>query len=186
LPLILSHAIAHDENRKNRCFRVSIYASRIAEHLRLGKNAIEDIRSAVLLYDLGQVELNRSVLRKALAQWLAQAKASGEEDDDDTFDEHFLRLSEPMCRILLILLGIQEQTVLLSEEQEKSALLGARILAVADAYDTLTFVGDRNQRAVSPEKAHDAIVGAKFDPEVVQAFTIAFKRAEMELPTIIL
>jgi len=59
---------------------------------------------------------------------------------------------------------------------------------VADAYDTLTF-GNHEQQAVSPAEARDAIVaraGAEFDPEVVKAFTIAFNRMEMELPTFML
>jgi len=181
LLLILSHIATHDKKRKDHCFRVSIFATRIAAHLGLDKNGIEDIRSAALLHDLGRMQLSRTILRKASAQWFVQDTASRERAGDDTIDEGIL--SGPVSRILPLLIGTQEQMAPSSGKQ-----VGTSILAVADAYDALTF-GDHNQNAVSPAEAFDAIVarsGDEFDPEVVQAFATAFSRMEMELPAIIL
>ncbi len=60
----------------------------------------------------------------------------------------------------------------------------ARVLAVADAYDTLT--SDRPyRRAVTPFEARQIIVssaGSNFDPAVVDAFVSAFEHGEMEIP----
>jgi HD-GYP domain-containing protein (c-di-GMP phosphodiesterase class II) len=60
----------------------------------------------------------------------------------------------------------------------------ARVLAVADAYDTLT--SDRPyRRAVSPFEAKQIIVSrarTNFDPVVVDAFVDAFEHGEMEIP----
>jgi len=186
---ILSHATNHGEEWKSRCSRLSIYATRIATHLGLDKNSIEDIRTAALLYDLGRMRLSRSVLRKASAQWLVQDEASGEKaaSSGDAIDVRLL--SETMGRILPLLLGLQEQKIVQAgkheEQSGENVPLGARILVVADAYDTLTFGGGHEQQAVSPAEARDAIVaraGIEFDPEVVKAFSTAFNHMEMELP----
>jgi len=60
----------------------------------------------------------------------------------------------------------------------------ARVLAVADAYDTLT--SDRPyRRAVTPFEAKQIVVGGKgtnFDPKVVEAFIAAFDARQMDLP----
>jgi HD-GYP domain-containing protein (c-di-GMP phosphodiesterase class II) len=62
--------------------------------------------------------------------------------------------------------------------------LEARIIGVADAYDSL--VSDRPYRkAISPFEARDIILkgsGKDFDPRVVRAFDAAFRRREMEVP----
>ncbi|WP_310599513.1 HD domain-containing phosphohydrolase [Desulfobulbus sp.] len=191
LLLILRHVTTHDVERENHCFRVSIYATRIADYLGLDKNSIEDIRTAALLHHLGRMQLSRSILSKASAHWLAQDEASGKRTaiDGDAIDERLL--SGPVGRILPLLLGSQVQKTAQTEqgaEPGETVPLGTRILAVADAYDSLTF-GDNEQQAVSPAVARDAIVakaGTEFDPEVVKAFATAFERMEMELPTFIL
>jgi len=60
----------------------------------------------------------------------------------------------------------------------------ARVLAVADAYDTLT--SDRPyRRAVTRFEAKQIVVsgkGTNFDPNVVEAFISAFDARQMDLP----
>ncbi|MCL2789605.1 MAG: HD domain-containing protein [Desulfobulbus sp.] len=199
LTLILNHVFANNEERKEHCFRVSIYAARIASHLVVDKNAIEDIRSAAMLHDLGNMEPSRSILREVLDQlpqensrtalpatFLRKILPRKRTDSGPKIDQRLL--DGPAGRILPLLLSARRQTVAPAGKQKENAPLGARILTVADAYDTLTF-GNHDQNAIPPAQAHDAIVagaGAKFDPMVVQAFTVAFSRMEMELPAIIL
>ncbi|MCL2341450.1 MAG: HD domain-containing protein [Proteobacteria bacterium] len=186
LLLILDHVVAPEEERKNHSLRVAVYVTRIAAHLGFDSASIEDIRSAALLHDLGQMQLSRTILRKAASQWLGQGETPRKKAGDDTVDEHLLR--GPMARILPLLIGTRTHPASKSAGQAQAAPLGTRILAVADAYDTLTF-GDHGQEGVSPQEAHDIIVskaGAEFDPMVVQAFSTAFSRMEMELPAIIL
>ena len=65
--------------------------------------------------------------------------------------------------------------------------LEARIIAVADVYDSLT--SDRPYRkASSPFEVRSIIAkgkGTEFDPEVVDAFMAAFSHAEMEVPELV-
>jgi HD-GYP domain-containing protein (c-di-GMP phosphodiesterase class II) len=181
LLLILRHFIAQDEERENHCFRVSIYATRIATFMGLEKDDIEDIRSAALLHDLGQLKISRSILHKAASLVRNEPVPVG-----DTSNDHLL--SGPMGRILPMLLGDKTEGEVRAGFEETNIPMGARILAVADAYDTLT-IGNASQPGLSPETAKDTIVaasGTSYDPEVVKAFTAAFNRLEMELPSIIL
>jgi len=182
LLLILRHFIAQDEERENHCFRVSIYATRIASHLGLEKDDIEDIRSAALLHDLGKLKISRSILRKAARLIRNEPLPEG----DAHADEHLL--SGSMGRILPMLLGSQEYSGNPSSSDGETIPMGARILAVADAFDTMT-AGGYNREALSPEAARKTILdgaGSEFDAEVVKAFVRAFDRLEMELPAIIL
>jgi hypothetical protein len=183
LLLILRHFIAQDEDKENHCFRVSIYATRIASAMGMGKDDIEDIRSAALVHDLGRLKISRSILHKA-------AQLSRDDrlpvSDGPSGDEHLL--SGPMGRILPLLLGHHEPFEQASSADPAPIPLGARILAVADAYDTLT-AGSGGQPPLSPEAAKARILdqqASPFDPDVVTAFAKAFDRMEMELPTIIL
>ena len=65
--------------------------------------------------------------------------------------------------------------------------LEARIISVADVYDSLT--SDRPYRkAMSPFDAKEIIVkgsGSDFDPTVVNAFVEAFRKGELEVPTVV-
>lgn len=62
--------------------------------------------------------------------------------------------------------------------------LEARILSVADVYDSLT--SDRPYRkAMSPFEAKETIVkagGSDFDPKVVEAFSNCFRLGLMDIP----
>jgi len=66
--------------------------------------------------------------------------------------------------------------------------LESRILSVADVYDSLT--SDRPYRkAMSPFDAKETIVkgsGTDFDPQVVQAFAVAFHNRELEVPEVLI
>ncbi len=185
LLLILRHFIGQDEEMENHCFRVSIYATRIAAAMGLEKDAVEDIRSAALLHDLGRLKISRSILLKAAGLRQSESLAACE----TTSNEHLL--SGSMGRILPLLLGHHEQFEQAEQgagQGKESIPLGARILAVADVYDALT-VGGPDQKALSLEAAKEKILAETerpFDPEVVAAFVAAFDRMEMELPSIIL
>ncbi len=65
--------------------------------------------------------------------------------------------------------------------------LEARIISVADVYDSLT--SDRPYRkAMSPFDAKEIILkgsGTDFDPNVVNAFVEAFRKGELEVPTVV-
>ena len=65
--------------------------------------------------------------------------------------------------------------------------LEARIISVADVFDSLT--SDRPYRkAMSPFEVREILTkgsGTEFDPKVVDAFLSAFRRGEMEVPALV-
>ena len=63
--LLLRHFISKDEYTEHHSYRVSVYASRIAAHLALSADRIEDVRAAGLLHDIGKLDISRDLLYKA-------------------------------------------------------------------------------------------------------------------------
>lgn len=185
--LILRHFISKDEYTENHCYRVSVYAVKIAQYLGLPEDRIEDLRAAALLHDLGKLKISREILYKA-------AKLSEQEFEEmkkhvtaskDILDP----LQGALGRIIPIILAHHEKC-------DGSGYLGftcedlpieAKILAVADVYDAL--VSDRPYRkGLPPFEAKEIIVkgaGKHFDPKVVEAFVTAFDRGEMDIPNIV-
>ena len=187
LIVILRNFISKDQYTENHCYRVSIYAAKIAEVLGLGWQQIEDIRSAGMLHDLGKLDISRELLYKA-------AKLSA--DEHDSIKQHVSTgvgmldpVSTPLGRVLPIVLAHHERYdgTGYYKASGEAIPVESRILSVADVYDALT--SDRPYRkAMSPYAAEEIIVkgsGTEFDPEVVQAFVKAFKRGDMDVPGLI-
>jgi putative nucleotidyltransferase with HDIG domain len=184
--LLLRHFISKDEYTSNHCYRVSFYAARIAANMGFSADRIEDIRSASLLHDLGKLEVSREILYKA-AQ-LTKDEYNKMKDHVDQGIDLLIPLGNPLSRIIPIILAHHEKY---DGKGYKNVIgenipLEARILSVADVYDSL--VSDRPYRkAMSPFDAKKIISkgsGTEFDPKVVQAFTTAFSNGELEVPNI--
>ena len=187
LIVILRNFISKDQYTENHCYRVSIYAAKIAEVLGLGWQQIEDIRSAGMLHDLGKLDISRELLYKA-------AKLSA--DEYESVKQHVSTgvrmldpVSTPLGRVLPIVLAHHERYdgTGYYKASGEAIPVESRILSVADVYDALT--SDRPYRkAMSPYAAEEIIVkgsGTEFDPEVVHAFVKAFKRGGMDVPGLI-
>ncbi|NPA95681.1 MAG: HD domain-containing protein [Thermodesulfobacteria bacterium] len=187
LIVILRHFISKDQYTENHCYRVSVYAAKIASYLGLDEDTIEDIRSAALLHDIGKLKVSRDLLYKA-------AKLS--EDEYREIKKHVKNsedilepLKGPLGRIIPIILAHHDRYDGKGYRpvKGKAIPLGARILAVADVYDALT--SDRPYRkAMAPIEAKEIIkkgAGKDFDPVVVDAFLKAFDRGEMDIPNFV-
>jgi putative nucleotidyltransferase with HDIG domain len=181
--MILRHFISKDKYTENHSYRVSVYAVRIASHLRLSAERIEDVRAAALLHDIGKLEISRDILYKA-------AKLTAEEFEE--MQKHVVRgveMLEPvggsLRRVIPIILAHHDKFdgSGYNPTMGEAIPLEARIISVADVYDSLT--SDRPYRkAMAPPEAKDVIVkGAEtdFDPQVVSAFVTAFRRGELEI-----
>jgi putative nucleotidyltransferase with HDIG domain len=184
---ILRHFISKDKYTENHCYRVSVYAAKIAAFLGLSPEQIEDVRDASLLHDLGKLEISRSILYKA-AQ-LTHGEYETVKQHADKGAEVLEPVGGPLGRIIPIILAHHDRfdgTGYHAKEGTQIPL-GARVVAIADVYDALT--SDRPYRkAMSPFEAKETIVkgkGTEFDPEVVEAFLVAFHRGEMEVPAIV-
>ena len=185
--MILRHFISKDKYTENHSYRVSVYAAKIALEMNIGPERIEDIRSAALLHDIGKLDISRKILYKA---------ARLTEKEFKEMQEHVERgvaLLEPvggsLRRILPIILSHHDKfdgSGYHPIHGEKIPI-EARIISVADVFDSLT--SDRPYRkAMSPYEVREILTtgsGTEFDPKVVDAFLSAFRRGEMEVPTLL-
>ncbi len=167
---ILNQFVSNDKYTQNHSYRVSVYAAQIGHHMGFSDDRIEDVRVAALLHDIGKLETSREVLYKA---------ASLNDEEMQEMKSHVRKGID-----LLSPVGGSLRRILPNPTKGEDIPLEARIIGVADAYDSL--VSDRPYRkAISPFEARDIILkgsGKDFDPRVVRAFDAAFRRREMEVP----
>ncbi|MBU1262523.1 HD domain-containing protein [bacterium] len=151
--------------------RVAVYAKAICETLGLEKRQTDLIHDAALLHDIGKAIIPETVLNKT---------------GKLTEDEFALIKSHPKAAkdLLSSFAAFQEMLPIIYYHHEKfggggygklsgtAIPLGARILAVCDAFDAM--ITDRPYRkAISTEMALNELkegVGTQFDPTVVKAF----------------
>ena len=185
--MILRHFIAKDAYTENHSYRVSVYAATIASELDLAPGRVEDVRSAALLHDIGKLDISRELLYKA---------ARLTEEEFKHMQEHVnkgVSILEPvggsLRRVIPIVLSHHDKFDGSGYNPTKGQdiPLEARIISVADVYDSLT--SDRPYRkAMSPFDAKEIILkgsGTDFDPNVVNAFVEAFRKGELEVPTVV-
>jgi putative nucleotidyltransferase with HDIG domain len=180
---LLRHFISKDEYTANHSYRVSVYATRIAAHLGLDSERIEDVRAAGLLHDIGKLNVSRELLHKA-----AQFTKAEYEDMQRHVDKGVSMLETiggSLRRVIPIVLAHHDKfdgSGYHSKRGEEIPL-EARIITVADVYDSLT--SDRPYRkAMSPFDAKDILLkgsGTDFDPDVIDAFRDAFHFGEMDV-----
>ena len=184
---ILQQFISNDKYTHNHSYRVAFYASSIATQMGFDQERVDDVRAAAMLHDVGKLETSRQLLYKA---------ASLTPEEMLEMRKHVQKgvaLLEPvggsLRRVLPIILAHHDKFDGSGYGPSKGdeIPLEARVLAVADAFDTLT--SDRPyRRAVTPFEAKQVIVssaGANFDPAVVDAFVHAFEHGEMEIPEVL-
>jgi putative nucleotidyltransferase with HDIG domain len=185
--MILRHFIAKDTYTENHSYRVSVYAATIASELDLPAGRVEDVRSAALLHDIGKLDISRELLYKA---------ARLTEQEYTHMKEHVRKgasLLDPvggsLRRVIPIVLSHHDKFdgSGYNPARGDEIPLEARIISVADVYDSLT--SDRPYRkAMSPFDAKEIILkgsGTDFDPTVVGAFVEAFRKGELEVPTVV-
>ena len=184
--MILQQFISKDKYTQNHSYRVSCYATTIAQSFGLATTRTEDIRAAALLHDIGKLDISREILYKA-------ARLTKEEFEEmQQHVEKGIEILEPvggsLRRVLPIILAHHDKfdgTGYYPRKGEEIPL-ESRILSVADVYDSLT--SDRPYRkALSPFEAREIIVkgaGSDFDPKIVDAFTTSFERGQMEVPEV--
>jgi putative nucleotidyltransferase with HDIG domain len=181
---ILQQFISNDKYTHNHSYRVAMYASAIAVRMGFDEQQVDDIRAAALLHDIGKLETSREILHKAACL------TPEEMEEMRGHVKKGVAILEPiggsLSRILPIVLAHHERFDGSGYESIKGyeIPIAARVLSLADAYDTLT--SDRPyRRAVTPFEAREIIqkgTGSSFDPQVVEAFVAAFDSRQMDLP----
>ena len=163
---------ARDRYTAGHSERVAEYAVELARVLGLAKEDLDSIRRAAQLHDIGKIGIRDTILFNR-----------GELSYPDAKE---MQRHPRIGAALLARLGYLESIVpLIAHHHEhfdgkgypdglvgEQIPLGARIIAVADAFDALTT--DRPyQRARSPEHAEQVLgerSGSQFDPRVIEAF----------------
>lgn len=184
---ILRHFISNDKYTENHSYRVSIYATRIASSMDFSREEIEDIRAGALLHDIGKLHIGRELLYKAAR--LTKAEYEQMQKHVSLGVEMLETVGGSLRRVLPIVLAHHERYDGngLNGKTAEEVPLAARVIKVADVYDSLT--SDRPYRkAMSPFEAKTTIVngaGTEFDPVVVRAFEEAFSSQALELPALV-
>jgi putative nucleotidyltransferase with HDIG domain len=174
LEILSKYLESSDRYTKGHSVRVSELAMEIAIAMGLSRSDVENIRVAGLLHDIGKIEISGEILRKAAA-------LSSEEKE--LLDEHTVKgayllssVGSVLKDVVPIVVSHHNYFMKATDEPEEKELvkvpLGARIIAVADAFDAMT--SDRPYRkGMPPWEALEEVLknaGKQFDPEVVEAF----------------
>jgi diguanylate cyclase (GGDEF)-like protein len=152
--------------------RMMNYAMEIARTLRLPKDEIEHIRKAVFLHDIGKVGINENILLKNSKLTTREFEAMKKHP----------QLSTDIIRPLYFLRGTVPLILYHHERWDGKGYpyrlkgneipIGARIIAIVDAYRSLT--SNRPYRKAYPKGTAIHILkkesGIKFDPQVTDAF----------------
>ena len=163
---------AKDQFTQGHSHKVSSYAVMIAEAIGLEGPEIEEVRLGGILHDVGKVAIVESILNK-----------NGPLNPDEW--EAMKRHVEYGAKLLEPLRGTERVREMVAHHHEffdgsgypeglagSQIPLGARIIAIADAYDTIT--SERTyKKARTPDEAFqelDRCSNAQFDPELLQVF----------------
>jgi putative nucleotidyltransferase with HDIG domain len=178
LEILSKYLESTDRYTKGHSVRVSELAMEIGVAMELSRPEVENIRVAGLLHDIGKIEISGEILRKA-------AQLTTEERE--LLNEHTVKggyllssVGSVLKEVVPIVVSHHKYFMDSIEKPEKEIVdipLGARVVAVADAFDAMT--SDRPYRkGMTPREAAEEIVknsGKQFDPEVVDAFKHVFK-----------
>jgi putative nucleotidyltransferase with HDIG domain len=184
---ILRHFVSNDKYTENHSYRVSFYATRIATALRFPPESIEDVRAAGLLHDIGKLEIGREILHKAAR--LTREEHTQMQRHVALGVEMLESVGGSLRRVLPIVLAHHERydSATPANPESDGIPLAARVIKVADVYDSLT--SDRPYRKAMPPFEVKTIIqngaGTEFDPVVVRAFTAACDSGALELPQVV-
>jgi putative nucleotidyltransferase with HDIG domain len=175
LEILSKYLESSDRYTKGHSVRVSELAMKTAIAMDLPRSEVENIRVAGLLHDIGKIEISGEILLKA-------AELSSEERD--LMEEHSVKganllssVGSVLKEVVPIVVSHHDYFMSGAEHQQNEngtskIPLGARVVAVSDAFDAMTT--DRPYRKGMPSwKALEEIVkntGKQFDPGVVEAF----------------
>jgi len=175
----LAYAIdAKDQYTQGHSQKVSAYAALLAEAIGLSEAEVEEIRLGAVLHDVGKVGIPEQILNKSgplnPEEWETMKTHV-------TFGGRLLEPLRPLARIRQMVLHHHEffdGSGYPEALTGKNIPLGARIVTIADSYDTIT--SDRSyKKGRTADQALGELercAGTQFDPELVEAFVRAMRQ----------
>jgi diguanylate cyclase (GGDEF)-like protein len=175
----LAYAIdAKDQCTQGHSQKVSAYAALLAEAIGMSEPEVEEIRLGAVLHDVGKVGIPEHILNKSgplnPEEWETMKTHV-------TYGGKLLEPLLPLARIRQMLLHHHEffdGSGYPNALSGKNIPVGARIVTIADSYDTIT--SDRSyKKGRTAEQALSELercAGTQFDPELVAAFVRAMRQ----------
>ncbi|HXZ12330.1 MAG TPA: diguanylate cyclase [Candidatus Sulfotelmatobacter sp.] len=170
---------AKDHYTQGHSQKVSAYAVMIAQALGMPAHDVEEIRLAALLHDIGKVGIPEGILNKSgpldASEW----------DTMKTHTELGAKILEPLAAMNRIRLMVRHHHEFFDGTGYPDRLegehipYGARVIAIADAYDTITSARTY-KKARTAEDAFGELercASNQFDPELVRLFIETMRRA---------
>ena len=175
----LAYAVdAKDQYTQGHSQKVSAYAALLAETLGLSDAEVEEIRLGAVLHDVGKVGIPEPILNKS---------GPLNPEEWETMKTHVsfgAKLLEPLAALERIRLMVLHHHEFFDGSGYPEALagqnipLGARIITIADSYDTIT--SDRSyKKGRTAEQALNELercAKTQFDPDLVDAFLRAMRQ----------
>jgi putative nucleotidyltransferase with HDIG domain len=160
-----------DRYTEGHSVRVSSLAMDIAIAMGLPREEVENVRVAGLLHDIGKFELTTDLIRKAAN--LSHDEREELSKQSDLGARIVSRIGPVLNQAVPIIMAHHEFYIQGTHATDSAQIpVGARIVAVADAYDAI--ITDRPyRRGRPPWQAIEEIrkgAGTQFDPMVVEAF----------------
>jgi putative nucleotidyltransferase with HDIG domain len=164
---------AHDSATRGHSERVRAYTDLIADELNLYPADKDRLRWAALIHDVGKLEVPTSVLNKPGPLDPRELEVVRRHPQDGA------RLTKPLHA------WMGEWANAISEHHERwdgrgyplglagsDVSLGARIVAVADVYETMTAARPYHRPKTAAQARHELIrcADSQFDPAIVNAF----------------
>jgi diguanylate cyclase (GGDEF)-like protein/putative nucleotidyltransferase with HDIG domain len=163
---------AKDHYTQGHSQKVSAYAALIAEAMSMTEAEVDEIRLGAVLHDIGKVGIPELILNKSSAlnpeEWETMKSHV-------TFGAKILEPLSPLARVREMVLHHHEYfdgSGYPDGMTGQEIPLGARIIAVADAYDTITSdrVYKKGRSSADALKELERCANAQFDARVVEIF----------------
>ncbi len=170
---------AKDHYTQGHSQKVSAYAVMIAQAMGLETREIEEIRLAALLHDIGKVGIPEVILNKSGPLNAIEWETMKTHTD---LGARILEPLKPMARIRQMVRHHHEffdGTGYPDHLEGGQIPHGARVIAIADAYDTITSAR-AYKKARTPADAFaelERCAANQFDPEIVRIFIETMRRS---------